>query len=528
VKLDALNTLAALSVAALLGFSALAMTRRVDAESAERYGYALRSLLALDLQLTADVLKARAGIVGHYDAIVQTEAARKGLQRTLFQLPRFLPAASERALRAELQAAERSREQGEHLVERFKRVNAVLRNSLRFMPVLAAELDPPAVAALVQDALLMQSWDDPAIGARFDRNLAALATGVPGASQASLETLLVHARLARRLAPQVNALTREIVALCDAAGAQASAAHFEHELQSATQRQAQDTSVMFALAVTALGLCAASVIMRLRSARDAQRHSAVQLTGALEALREEQAKQRELSELKTRFVAMTSHEFRTPLSVIVSSSDMLEAYAERWSLAKKAEHFGRIRAAAVGMTRMLDAILLIGRSDAGALQLEPRPLELARFCAEVLAAVEQANPGAAPILPQIPMAPHWVVADERMLRQVLENLLSNALKYSPDGKPVSCEVAQREDELLLRVQDHGIGIPESDQQRLFETFQRGGNVAGISGSGLGLAVVGRAVKLHGGSIAVHSELGVGSEFVVRIPLRHALEPRSEA
>jgi signal transduction histidine kinase len=205
--------------------------------------------------------------------------------------------------------------------------------------------------------------------------------------------------------------------------------------------------------------------------------------------------------------------------VIMSSSDMLEAYTERWSSDKKAEHFKRIRTAAVGMTRMLDAILLIGRSDAGALQLEPRPVELARFCAEVLAAVEQANAGAAAlILPRIPEQPQWIVADERMLRQVLENLLSNALKYSPDGKPVLCEVAHRDGELLLRVQDCGIGIAEGDQQHLFETFARGGNVGGISGSGLGLAVVGRAVKLHGGSISVQSQLGVGSEFTVRIPM----------
>jgi signal transduction histidine kinase len=521
LKLQRLNALAALSTLLLLGVSAVALTRRVDAYSAERYGYALRTLLALDFKLTTEVLKARAGVVSHYDGIVQTSAARKRLQRTLGELPGFLPEVAQRGLRAELQAAERTRAESESMVERFKRAHAVLRNSLRFMPVLASELDRPEVAALVQDALLMQSWDDPAIRARFDRNLARLTADLlaaPASAQASFDALLLHAQLARERAPLVNALTRQIVALAEAAHAQTIAAHFEHELQRAVRREARTAGLVFALAVATLMLWAAAAIVRLRAAGEAQRRSAQQLAAALAALREEQAKQLELSELKTRFVAMTSHEFRTPLSVIMSSSDMLEAYTERWSSEKKAEHFSRIRTAAVGMTRMLDAILLIGRSDAGALQLEPRPVELARFCAEVLAAVEQANTGTALILPRIPEQPHWIVADERMLRQVLENLLSNALKYSPDGKPVLCEVAHRDGELLLRVQDSGIGIAEDDQPHLFETFSRGGNVGGISGTGLGLAVVGRAVKLHGGSISVHSQLGVGSEFTVRIPM----------
>jgi signal transduction histidine kinase len=518
LELGRLYVLSVLSTALLLAFSAFALTRRVDAQRAERYDSALRTLLALDFKLSAEVLKARAGVVSHYDGIVQTAAARKRVQGALGALPRFLSDAAERELREELRAAERARAESDQWVERFKRANAVLRNSLRFMPVLAAELDRPAVAALVQDALLMQSWDDPAIRARFDRNLAELSASTAQDPRTSLEALLLHARLAAERTPLVNALTRQIVERSEAAHGQAIAARFEHELQRAAQREARDTGCMFALAIVTLTLWAAAAIARLRAAGEAQARSAQQLAAALDALREEQAKQRELSELKTRFVAMTSHEFRTPLSVIMSSSDMLEAYAQRWSSDKKAEHFSRIRTAAVGMTRMLDAILLIGRSDAGALQLEPRPVELARFCAEVLSAVEQANAGAATILPSVPEQPQWIVADERMLQQVLENLLSNALKYSPQGKPVLCEVALRDGELLLRVQDSGIGIAEGDQRHLFETFARGGNVGGISGTGLGLAVVGRAVKLHGGSISVNSQLGVGSEFTVRIPM----------
>jgi signal transduction histidine kinase len=281
--------------------------------------------------------------------------------------------------------------------------------------------------------------------------------------------------------------------------------------------------LLFTLAIFTLALGASSVILRVRAAAERQRHTSTQLAQALSALQREQEKQRELSELKTRFVAMTSHEFRTPLSVIVSSAEMLEAYWPRWPAEKRAEHFARIRTAALGMTRMLDAILMIGRSDAGALKFEPRPLELQRFCSDVLTAVGQAHAGAQRIVPALAPEPAWVLADDSLLRQVLENLLSNALKYSPAGGDVLYEVGRDDDELVFRIRDQGIGISSDDQKHLFETFQRGHNVGNISGTGLGLAVVGRAVKLHGGRISVHSQLGVGSEFTVRLPyVRSAL------
>ena len=237
----------------------------------------------------------------------------------------------------------------------------------------------------------------------------------------------------------------------------------------------------------------------------------------MQSLRIEQEKQKELSELKSRFVAMASHEFRTPLSVIVSSSELLEAYAERWPAAKRQQHFLRIRQAALGMTRMLDAILRIGRHDAGLLKFEPEPLELGRFCGEVLEAIGAASGQAQRMIYRGPAGEEPVVADPALLRHVLENLLSNALKYSPHDTDVELSVARENGELRFDVRDRGIGISREDQRHLFETFHRGKNVGEISGTGLGLAIVQGAVALHGGSVSVLSELNVGTQFTVRIP-----------
>jgi signal transduction histidine kinase len=525
-----LHALSAASLLALISFGALAHSRHVDSEPADAYDHALRSWLALEFRLSAEVLKARAGVVAHYDAIVQTEAARKRVLTTLQRLPGFL--GHDAALQASLREAERERDAADHLLEQFKREHSVLRNSLQFLPLLAAELaaqpaQPAArgdwhwiALAVVQDALLLQHRQEPAIAQRLDDELARLerARGQLGSSEPQgLEALLLHGRIVRERTPKVDQLSARILAGPAAARAQEITASYAARLRSAIEADANDALILLVLVIVSGTLVAASIIQRLRWSAAALRRSGAELAQAVQSLREEQAKQRELSELKTRFVAMTSHEFRTPLSVIMSSAEMLEAYSERWSRAKRSEHFDRIRSASLGMTRMLDAILMIGRSDAGALPCDPQPLDLGSFCADVVAAMAQANPDAQRIVYQAPLGPQPVCADRDLLRQVIENLLSNALKYSSNAQDVLCQVERDERELRLRVCDRGIGISREDQRHLFETFQRGKNVGNISGSGLGLAVVGRAVQLHGGSVAVRSQLGVGSEFTVRIP-----------
>lgn len=233
-------------------------------------------------------------------------------------------------------------------------------------------------------------------------------------------------------------------------------------------------------------------------------------------------KQKELGELKSRFVSMTSHEFRTPLATILSSAELIEHYGERLPAEERAELLTAIQQAVRRMTRMLDDVLVIGKAEADRLAFNPAPLEVRALCLSAIEETVRAVPGGAPADParvRFEMPAGAVVArvDEKLLRFILGNLLSNSLKYSPDGAAVTLAVHATADQLVLRVADTGIGIPPEDLPRLFEPFHRARNVGTLPGTGLGLAIVRKAVDLHGGRIEVTSTPGAGSEFTVTLP-----------
>ncbi|PPS46022.1 ATP-binding protein [Chroococcidiopsis sp. TS-821] len=230
-------------------------------------------------------------------------------------------------------------------------------------------------------------------------------------------------------------------------------------------------------------------------------------------------KERELSELKSRFVTMTSHEFRTPLATILSSAELLEHYSHKWSDEKKLSHIHKIQSAVNHMTSLLNDVLLIGKAEAGKLEFNPQPLELIQFCSSL---VEEL---------QISTAKHQIIfqaqeqklsacLDEKLLRHILTNLLSNAIKYSPQGGVIHFDLIFQKDEVIFVIQDEGIGIPKSEQNQLFNSFHRASNVGIISGTGLGLAIVKKSVELHGGKIVVDSEVNVGTTFTVTLPLHN--------
>jgi signal transduction histidine kinase len=539
MKLRAMNLVTLVALGLLISYCAFAWSRRVDERACAHYEQTLRSLLALDFRLSAEVMKAHAGVVAHYDGVVQTIAAGKRLQGELNVLPAGLWSERESEIRARLRSGSQQRRATSELVERFKREHAVLRNSLRFLPALLGELEqaePQNYASeahvridkLIRDELLLQSWQDSALIARIDRALSTPGESARPSHQADqavddedLRTLLSHARVVRERTPVVQELTRKIVAGSDAHWTEGMLAAFRARQRRAQRTADFDAQVCFALALIFLAAAATSIILSQQRAAVALRSTSRELAQAVASLRLEQEKQKELAELKSRFVSMASHEFRTPLSVIVSSSELLEAYGERWPDAKKREHFTRIKQTAAGMTRMLDDILAIGRHDTGLLRFEPKPLAIAGFCAEVVEAMAAASGQGQRILYTGPSPRERVVADPVLLRHVLENLLSNALKYSPEGGPVDLTVVREEESLRLDVSDRGIGISEEDQQRLFETFHRGKNVGEIAGTGLGLAIVQGAVELHGGKVTVQSQLGVGTQFTVRIPVVRA-------
>lgn len=232
-------------------------------------------------------------------------------------------------------------------------------------------------------------------------------------------------------------------------------------------------------------------------------------------------KEKEVSELKSRFISMTSHEFRTPLCTILSSTDLLETYGKKWSEDKKTEHFHRIQSAVERMTQLLDDVLLIGKAEAGKLEFQPAPMNLDKFCTDLVEELQQGESSSRHTINFVKRGQCTTTyMDEKLLRQILSNLLSNAIKYSPPGSTIYFEVNCEEKEAIFLVKDSGIGIPKEDQERLFESFHRAKNVGTIPGTGLGLAIVKKSVDLHGGEITVDSSVGVGTTFRVRLPLNN--------
>lgn len=229
-------------------------------------------------------------------------------------------------------------------------------------------------------------------------------------------------------------------------------------------------------------------------------------------------KEKELSELKSRFVSMTSHEFRTPLTTILGSAELLKYYSHNWSEEKKLLHFDRIHATVRRLTYMLDDMLLIGKAESGRLEFNPAPLDVVEFCRRLVEEFRVSDRSQHSIV-FINQGQCTIAGmDEKLLRHVLCNLLSNAIKYSPLGTTVHFKLVLQDGRAIFQIQDRGIGIPQEDQENLFEPFHRAKNVGKISGTGLGLAIVKRTVDLQGGAITVNSEVGIGTTFTVTIPL----------
>jgi signal transduction histidine kinase len=229
-------------------------------------------------------------------------------------------------------------------------------------------------------------------------------------------------------------------------------------------------------------------------------------------------RQQEINELRSRFVAMTSHEFRTPLTSILSAQDLLKNFESRMGPDQKAELLDMIEAGVHRMTAMLERVLLLGQADAAMLEFKPHLLDLQALCEDIVADVKaQADHLHCPVISTYlsDMAPG--LYDKTLLRHALSNLLSNAIKYSPAGGQVNLTVRTEQGWAVLDVADQGIGIPAAELGDLFVSFQRASNVGDIRGTGLGLAIVKQALDMHGGTVEVRSTVGVGTTFTVRLP-----------
>ena len=228
-------------------------------------------------------------------------------------------------------------------------------------------------------------------------------------------------------------------------------------------------------------------------------------------------KTQELSELKSRFISIASHEFRTPLTTIFSASELLEHYGDRWTREKQVSYLKQIQTSVRHMTRLLDDVLLISAEEAGKLKFEPVRLDIIEFCKTLVEEFRLGQDCRHSLNFVFAAESQWAEIDEKLLRHILSNLLSNAAKYSPEHQPIEFSLMANPEEVTFTITDHGIGIPPEDQLHLFELFHRATNVGTIAGTGLGLAIVKKAVTLHGGEINFTSEVGSGTQFMVSIP-----------
>lgn len=232
------------------------------------------------------------------------------------------------------------------------------------------------------------------------------------------------------------------------------------------------------------------------------------------------AKAAELNEMRTQVITLISHEFRTPLSAILSTSELLQYYEAMWTPEKKQELYRRIQVSVRHMTQMLDDILLIGRAEAGKLEFKPEWLDLPKLCQGLVEQVQLEAEVTGKLefrcITQHPLAQ----VDQKLFRQILLNLLSNAVKFSRGDQvaQVSLEMDLARRQAILQVSDQGMGIPPEDLPHLFEIFHRASNAGSIGGTGLGLAIAKRSAEKHGGNIEVKSELGKGTTFTVTLPI----------
>jgi PAS domain S-box-containing protein len=229
------------------------------------------------------------------------------------------------------------------------------------------------------------------------------------------------------------------------------------------------------------------------------------------------AREKELGQLRSSFISMVSHEFRTPLGIIQSSAEILEDYLDQLEPEERKDHLGSIRNNTRRMAGLMEEALLIGRVDAGKMDFKPEPLDLRAFALRLVDEVLSVTNQRCPIELTLGELPAEAQLDERVLRHIFTNLLVNAVKYSEPGRRVRFEIGCDGTAIVSTIRDRGIGIPEADQEWLFSPFHRGRNVGARPGTGLGLVIVKRCVDLHGGKIKVESKPGEGTTVTVRLP-----------
>ena len=227
------------------------------------------------------------------------------------------------------------------------------------------------------------------------------------------------------------------------------------------------------------------------------------------------SKEKELSDLKSRFVSMASHEFRTPLSTILSSASLVAKYVEAEEQEKRNKHIHRIKSSVNNLTNLLNEFLSIGKIEDGKIRANNIDFNIKELITALCSELE----GIAKINQQFNYkhtGEEVIVSDPGLLRNVITNLLANAIKFSAEGSLIEITSNITDANIVVCVKDYGMGISREDQEHLFERFFRGTNVTNIQGTGLGLHIVGKYIEILEGSIEFESELEKGTKFIINL------------
>ena len=261
----------------------------------------------------------------------------------------------------------------------------------------------------------------------------------------------------------------------------------------------------------------AEVIDELQHTNKNMESEIVKRKEAEEKMKQALAKEVELGELKSRFVSMASHEFRTPLGGILSSVALIGRYNKPEQQAHREKHIGRIKVLVHNLTGILNDFLSLDKLQAGKITCNPIRLDLLKFTNEVVEEMQSVKKTNQTIVYQHEGKESIVFIDDHILRNILINLISNAIKYSDEGKPINIHSEIKGDQLSIKVSDQGMGIPEEDKKHMFERFFRAKNAINTQGTGLGLNIVQRYLEFMGGEIEFESAENKGTIFTLYLP-----------
>jgi signal transduction histidine kinase len=254
----------------------------------------------------------------------------------------------------------------------------------------------------------------------------------------------------------------------------------------------------------------------LKDENKVRRRTEKELTNAKEELFIALEKEKELNKLKSRFISMISHEYRTPLTVIMTSTYVIDQLYDGARSEEFNSYLEKIRFSVKTMTDLLENVLTIGKEESE-VKFNPSDVDIAELCNNVLNEIKVFDNKNHTFTCNHDTAENLVIeTDERHLRQIISNLMTNAVKYSPEGTTIETIISADPKHAILIIRDQGIGIPEDDIPHIFEPFHRGENIGTSSGTGLGLAIVRRCVDILDGEIELDTKSGEGSEFRVRL------------